>query len=173
MTAGRSSPPLSMACYKCSLRLLLLLCRSALHFAAGNDALSTLEVLLQCGASIAQRDRRLRSVLDYAPEGSEARRHLCERLRALEEVADQRQADLLADLEGGGGGAAAAGAAAAASSKAGASAVGAAGSAISKVRAGGKREGGGGRGDVLVGWIRVSSGKGLGRGVREAEGPVS
>jgi hypothetical protein len=48
--------------------------------------------------------RARRSVLDYAPEGSEVRSSLARRLAALQEVADRRQADLLRTLgqEGGG-----------------------------------------------------------------------
>ena len=42
-----------------------------------------------------------RSALDYAPEGSKVRSVLQRRLADLQAVADQRQADLLADLMGG------------------------------------------------------------------------
>lgn len=44
---------------------------------AGNCALHTLETLLDAGACIAQRDRRLRSVLDYAPDGSQVSLGCC------------------------------------------------------------------------------------------------
>lgn len=73
--------------------------RSALMFAAGNCAMDTTIALLDAGGCLAQRDRRGRSVLDYAPEDSEVRRMLRERLDALEAVANKRQADLLASLD--------------------------------------------------------------------------
>ena len=50
------------------------------------------------GACIAQRDRRGRNVLDYAPESSDVRRLLQGRLDELEAVAAKRQEDLLASL---------------------------------------------------------------------------
>ena len=58
--------------------------RSALMFAAGNDARAALAALLGAGASIAARDRRGRSVLEYAAEHAAAHRLLEDRCaRAL------------------------------------------------------------------------------------------
>jgi hypothetical protein len=57
------------------------------------------QALLDAGACIAQRDRRGRCVLDYAPDPSEARSLLQARLSSLEARAAQLQRDLLASLE--------------------------------------------------------------------------
>ena len=51
-------------------------------FAAGNDARAALAALLAAGASIAARDRRGRSVLEYAAEHAAAHRLLQERCGA-------------------------------------------------------------------------------------------
>lgn len=53
----------------------------------------------RAGASIAQRDRRGRSVTAYAPEGSDVRRLLQGRLEKMEAVAVQLQQALLASLD--------------------------------------------------------------------------
>lgn len=53
--------------------------RSALMFAAGNCAEAALLALLAAGATLGLRDRRSRSVLDYAPEGSKVKQQLLDR----------------------------------------------------------------------------------------------
>lgn len=53
--------------------------RSALMFAAGNSAEAALLALLTAGATLGLRDRRSRSVLDYAPEGSKVKQQLLDR----------------------------------------------------------------------------------------------
>ena len=53
--------------------------RSALMFAAGNCAQAALLALLAAGATLGLRDRRNRSVLDYAPEGSKVKQQLQDR----------------------------------------------------------------------------------------------
>ena len=53
--------------------------RSALMFAAGNCAEAALLALLAGGATLGLRDRRSRSVLDYAPEGSKVKQQLLDR----------------------------------------------------------------------------------------------
>lgn len=60
-------------------------------FAAGNDATAALGALLAAGASVSIRDRRGRNVMDYAAEGSAARRSLQEHLSELESKASQLQ----------------------------------------------------------------------------------
>ena len=71
---------------KCMNECLLLGCmlqdalgRSALMFAAGNCAETALLALLAAGATLGLRDRRSRSVLDYAPEGSKVKQQLLDR----------------------------------------------------------------------------------------------
>ncbi len=53
--------------------------RSALMFGAGNCAEAALLALLAAGATLGLRDRRSRSVLDYAPEGSKVKQQLLDR----------------------------------------------------------------------------------------------
>ena len=53
--------------------------RSALMFAAGNCAEAALLALLAAGATLGLRDRRSRSVLDYAPAGSKVKQKLLTR----------------------------------------------------------------------------------------------
>lgn len=53
--------------------------RSALMFAAGNCAEAALLALLAAGATLGLRDRRSRSVLDYAPDGSKVKQQLLDR----------------------------------------------------------------------------------------------
>ena len=53
--------------------------RSALMFAAGNCAEAALLALLAAGATLGLRDRRSRSVLDYAPDDSKVKRLLHDR----------------------------------------------------------------------------------------------
>lgn len=53
--------------------------RSALMFAAGNCAAAALLALLGAGATLGLRDRRSRSVLDYAPEDSQVKQLLLDR----------------------------------------------------------------------------------------------
>ena len=53
--------------------------RSALMFAAGNCAEAALLALLDAGATLGLRDRRSRSVLDYAPERSKVKQQLLDR----------------------------------------------------------------------------------------------
>ncbi len=48
-------------------------------FAAGNCAEAALLALLTAGATLGLRDRRSRSVLDYAPEGSKVKQLLQDR----------------------------------------------------------------------------------------------
>ena len=48
-------------------------------FAAGNCAEAALLALLAAGATLGLRDRRSRSVLDYAPEDSKVKQMLLER----------------------------------------------------------------------------------------------
>lgn len=60
-------------------------------FAAGNDATAALAQLLAAGASVSIRDRRGRNVMDYAVQGSAARRLLEEHLTALESRATELQ----------------------------------------------------------------------------------
>ena len=71
---------------KCTIERSLLGCvlqdalgRSALMFAAGNCAEAALLALLAAGATLGLRDRRSRSVLDYAPEGSKVKQQLLDR----------------------------------------------------------------------------------------------
>lgn len=53
--------------------------RSALMFAAGNCAEAALLALLGAGATLGLRDRRSRSVLDYAPEDTKVKQLLLDR----------------------------------------------------------------------------------------------